>query len=260
MPRRIVIHAGFHKTGTSSVQQILRANRARLRPWLRSVLNGQMRELLQAARGYSTWRDPITLAKFAIRFQALLTGIGGMPKRALCLSAEELSGHLPGRGTLVDYAAAPVLANEMARIATKIHPDAELVFFYSTRDPQSWLRSAYWEHVKSSSMTLGWEDFARRFGGANDLDAIARQIARTHRVRHCRLEDTAQLPAAPLLELCGVPMDVQRDLPPLPVANRRCDDAVLLALLAANRDYPDRDARKAAKRAILDAARENPSD
>ena len=30
--RRIIIHAGFHKTGTTSLQQTLRANRAALRP------------------------------------------------------------------------------------------------------------------------------------------------------------------------------------------------------------------------------------
>ena len=31
MPRRIILHAGFHKTGTSSIQATLRENRVALK-------------------------------------------------------------------------------------------------------------------------------------------------------------------------------------------------------------------------------------
>ena len=72
MPRRIVVHAGFHKTGTSTVQALLRDNREALKPYLRSMLKGGMTELLSAARGFSTWRDPVTLAKFDHRLRAML--------------------------------------------------------------------------------------------------------------------------------------------------------------------------------------------
>ena len=47
---RILIHAGFHKTGTTSVQAALRRNREALAPWLRLRLPGQTRTLRQAAR------------------------------------------------------------------------------------------------------------------------------------------------------------------------------------------------------------------
>lgn len=262
MPRRIVIHAGFHKTGTSTVQQVLRENRASLKPHLRSVLKGQMQDLLHAARGYSTWRDPLTLAKFARRFETLLRGISPMPRRVLCLSAEELSGHLPGREGIGDYAAAPILAAEMARIIARVHPGTPVAFYYSTRAPQAWLRSAYWEHVKSSSLTMDWDDYAETYAESADLDAIADAVAaaQPHPVHRARLEDAAALPAGPatpLLTLCGVPPERQARLHiPAPVNESR-DDAVLLALLAANRDYPDRDARVAAKRAILKAAQKD---
>lgn len=261
MPRRIVIHAGFHKTGTSTLQQVLKTNRALLKPHLRSVLRGEMTDLVHAARGYSTWRDPFTLDKFAGRLRALLERIGDMPKRCLCLSAEELSGHLPGREGIADYSAAPVLAAEMARIAAEIHPGTPLTFFYSTRDPGAWLRSAYWEHVKASSLARDWDDFAASNRTAADLDKVVDAVAavQPNPVERARLEDTAALPAGPatpLLRLCGVPEDRLAALTPVPPANRRRDDAVLLALLAANRDYTDRDARNSAKQAILKAAQE----
>lgn len=262
MPRRIVIHAGFHKTGTSSVQQVLRINRHLLKPQMRSVLKGSMTGLIHAARGYSTWRDPLTLAKFSHRFEDLLSRHADMPRRSLCLSGEELAGHLPGRGALADYSAAPVLAAQMARIVKTTYPRTELIFFYSTRAPDAWLRSAYWEHVKSSSMTMDWDAFSKTYGHAADLDRIVDDIAVVHPgiVRRARLEDATGLPAGPatpVLELCGVTHAVMQSLTMPPPANERRSEAVLLALLAANRDYPDRDARISAKRAILRAAQED---
>jgi len=259
MPRRIIIHAGFHKTGTSSVQQVLRINRPLLKPYMRSALKGVMRNLTHAARGFSTWRDPLTLAKFSHRFETVLNQNSNMPRRTLCLSAEELSGHLPGRGTLDDYSAAPILAAEMARITQRVFPRAELAFFYSTRAPETWLRSAYWEHVKSSSLTMGWEEFGETYRAAADLDAIVDKIAEaiSCKVHRARLEESTALaagPATPVLELCGVAASVWADLSFPAPANEQRDEGVLLALLAANRDYPDRDARKQAKQAILKTA------
>ena len=265
MPRAIVIHPGFHKTGTSTLQQVLRLNRPALKRQLRIVLRGEMRDLVHAARGYSTWRDPFTLDKFARRFRDLLERLGRMPKRVLCLSCEELSGHLPGREGIPDYSAATVLAAEMARIAAEVHPGTPLHFHLTLRQTEPWLRSAYWEHVKASSMTKGWEEFAEATRPGADLAAAADAMAAALPcpVHRSWLEESATLPlgpAGPLLELCGVSGEALRGLEPVPPANTRPDDSVLLALLAANRDYTDRDARAAAKQAILSAAQERPRD
>ena len=265
MPRAIVIHSGFHKTGTSTLQHLLRRNRPALKAHMRIVLKGEMPELTHAARGYSTWRDPFTLDKFAHRFRALLERVGQMPKRVLCLTAEELSGHLPGREGIPDYSAAPVLAGEMVGILADMHPGTPITFYLTLRDPEPWLRSAYWEHVKASSMTRDWADFAQATRPGADLDAAADAVAAAvpGLVIRQRLEDcTGQPlgPAGPLLDICGIPPDLQQGLDLVPPANTRHDDTVLLALLSANRAYSDRDARQAAKRAILDAAREAPDD
>lgn len=263
MPDRIVIHAGFHKTGTSSVQHVLRDNRAALRPMVRSVLKGVMRDVLHASRGFSTWRDPFSLIKFRARFQTLLEKNAAMPQSTLCVSAEELSGHLPGRGDLMDYSAAPDLAVEMASVAAECYPHAKVCFFYSTREPDVWLKSAYWEHVKSSSLTLDWDAFDNKYRAAADLNGIVAQIAErvSCPVYHTPLEASRSLPAGPatpLLKLCGVPPNIIDTLTRSAPVNEQQDQTVLLALLAANRDYPERNARKAAKLAILKAAREKP--
>ncbi|WP_299566311.1 hypothetical protein [uncultured Sulfitobacter sp.] len=256
MPRRIVIHAGFHKTGTSTVQQVLRANRKALMPALALRLKGQMTELMHATRGYSTYGTDAALDKVGRRFDALLAGLPGMPRRTLLLSAEELSGHMPGRGSLVTYEAAPVLSYLFWERAKAAYPEAPVIFCFSTRAPEAWLRSAWAEHVKSSAMTLDFKTFCDRYPRAPALDGIVQDV--TSRVpapvHSYRLEDCATLPlgpADPVLDLCDIPAEIRHTLIPQPPQNTRVSDDTLAALLDANRRYRDRETRDAAKSDIL---------
>ena len=260
MPRRIVIHAGFHKTGTTSIQQTLKLNRPVLKPVLRSVLRPGMKELVTAARGFSTEGDALSRAKFHNRFGSFLYEQPPMRRRVLCLSAEELSGHLPGRPKTPDYRAAVKLAQDMAAGAHMVFPYAELVFFYTTRNPDDWLASAYSEHVKSSSMTMGFDEFASKYHRAADLEGIIGQVASavSAKVVHSRLEETLDDtfgPATRLLDICEVPQDVRDQMTRPEPANRRPDRDVMDALLEANRTIKDKAARHAAKEDILAAAR-----
>jgi len=260
MPRRILIHAGFHKTGTSTLQATLRENRVALKYHVALRLRWHMKELVSATRGFSTWRDPLTLLKVQHRFDRLLAELPEMPHRTLVISSEELAGHLPGRGELADYSAAPELLSTFHDLARARFPEAEILFYLSTRAPEPWLASAYWEHVKASSMTLDFDTFHERYAAAADLDGMVAQIAERLPVpvHHCALEDCRDRslgPAEPLLDLCDLPLDVQVELVPAPRTNARMGDAVLQALLEANRRHPDPDARNAAKAAILSEAR-----
>lgn len=262
MPRKVVIHSGFHKTGTSTVQQALRENRRLLQPHLAVRLKGQMKELMHATRGYSMWRDPLTLAKATRRFGAVLDGLVDMPRRVLVISAEELSGHMPGRDNLLDYSAAPILLKRFCSEIADRFPHAEQAIYFSTRAPDEWLKSAYWEHVKSSSMTLGYDVFARSFRGATDFEKVISDVQEgvTASVHSCPLETSANLPlgpADPLFDLCDMPLDLRAKIIPKKAENRRYDDAVLLALLDANRAYADRDERKAVKQKIMVEAQKN---
>lgn len=256
MPRAIVIHAGFHKTGTSTIQHTLRQNRALLKPFMAIRLKPQMKDLLHAARGFSTWRDPLTLWKVERRFSALLKGLPGMPRRVLCVSAEELSGHMPGRGALRDYSAAPVLAARYAAICANLFPNVPVHFCFGTRNADTWVRSAWAEHVKSAALTLEHDAFAQSYPEAARLDDVIDQTrSATGCATHAMpLEAHNDVPARPLLDLCGVPADVQAACTAPAAVNTRLPDGVLLDLLSANRAYADRNARKAAKRAILKAA------
>ena len=260
MPRRIILHPGFHKTGTSSLQATLRANRTALKPHIALRLRWHMKDLLHATRGYSTWRDPLTLLKAEHRFETLLDGLPQMPRRTLALSAEELAGHLPGRGDLADYSAAPELLEIFIRSLRQRFPQAEIIVYLSTRAPADWIASAYWEHVKASSMTLNLADFTARYAPSSDLDAMVQEITRRLPcpVHQTRLEDCRDLPlgpATPLLDLCELPQDLLKQLTLPPPANQRLPADLLQALLDANRRHADDpQARRRAKTALLTQA------
>ncbi|MEH6645170.1 hypothetical protein [Sulfitobacter sp.] len=256
MPRKIVIHAGFHKTGTSSVQAVLRANRKALMPAVAIRLKGQMQELMHATRGYSTFGNEDALNKVSHRFDALLADLPGMPRRTLLLSAEELSGHMPGRGALGDYSAAPVLMYLYWQRAQAAFPETPMVFCFGTRAPADWRRSAWAEHVKSSAMALDYASFSAQYPDAHDLDGIVNEVRRRvpAPVNSFALDNCAELPlgpADPVLDLCDVPADLRATLTAQPPQNTRLDDDTLAALLEINRTHRDTDARNAAKAALL---------
>ncbi|WP_370399229.1 hypothetical protein [Sulfitobacter sp. JB4-11] len=259
MPRRIILHAGFHKTGTSTLQNTLRENRVRMKKHTALRLRWHMKELVSATRGYSTWRDPVTLDKVQTRFAALMDDLPGMPRRTLIVSAEELAGHLPGRGTLEDYSAAPILLYAYWEIARQRFPQAEIVIYLSTRAAEPWLESAYWQHVETSNMTMDFDAFRDRYHRAADLGGMVAEIASRvpAPVHHCALEDCKDRPlgpADPLLDLCDLPPDVRAALISAPVANARPDAQVRAALLDINRTQQNPNARRAAKDAILKSA------
>ncbi len=256
MPRRIIIHAGFHKTGTSTIQATLRENRVALKKQIALRLRWHLKDVVSAARGYSTDHDPLTLIKLQSRFGQMVNELPGMPRRTLIISAEELSGHLPGRGNIMDYSAAPVLLYAYWEIVTARYPEAEVLVYVSTRDPETWLVSAYWEHVKSSSMTMDFDAFRQKYHKAADLNGMVAEIAsrvpapvHRHRLENCR--DLPLGPTDPLLDLCDIPLSLRPTLVPVPKTNVRMGDNVLQALLEANRTQTGDRARKEAKEAIL---------
>ncbi len=254
MTAPLVIHAGFHKTGTSSVQAILRANRALLKPHMAIALKPRLRDLLHAARGYSTWRDPLTLAKFAHRAEAFLATLPGVKRRGLLLSAEELCGHMPGRKGIDDYGAAPILLAEFAQAAARLWPAPDLRFMLTTRDAQAWLESSYWEHVKSSSLTQDFTAYAARIAPAADLAGVVTQIARA---TGCPAQAIPLKQGGPMaatraiLAPFDLPADTLAALTPVAAQNTRPDPALLARLLHINRTISDRAARKEAKQALL---------
>lgn len=255
--QRIILHPGFHKTATSTVQACLNRNGPQIWPTTALGLGFKFPDLLHAARGYSTWRDPLTLEKFAVRLAEFLTQLDLPPSRKLVMSAEELAGHMPGRRDVADYSALPELMARAVEVLEAQYPQGiDLTIALSTRAPGAWLDSAWAEHVKSSRMVLDLETFRSRYAATADLDSVVSDLRNTvdHPVVSWRLEETQGLPlgpAQPLVDLIDLPPANRAALTPAPEQNARWPREVLEEMLILNRSDLEAGALKAAKRAVI---------
>lgn len=257
---RVLVHAGFHKTGTSTVQQTLRLNKALLKPQLKVVLRPGMVAACEAARAFSDGHDPLHLALFRYEIAQVLDGGRRKDTRPVLLCSEDLCGHMPGRRGLKSYAAAPILMQTLAHTIEQVRPGTEVQFFLSTRAEPAWLASCHAQHLQASRITQDLPDYAHSHRHSARLRLIVDQVANLvapAKVHSAALEDSQNRPLGPLdpiLDLLRLPDDLRAQLVAAPPANSAPRQAVLDQLLALNQsDLADRDLRTA-KQALLKGA------
>lgn len=254
---RLIVHAGFHKTGTTSLQKTLRKNRAALRPYARIVLRSGIVPLCEAARAFSVSRSEVDLG--LVKYEAALLAETLSPNATVLVSSEDLAGHMPGRRGLRRYDATPRLMSALLYAVRAAQPNADVTLVFTTRAADPWLASCHAQNVRASRMVLSRRDYVRKFRHSADLDAIIGQTAQAvpeTDIKRFALEtcNSALGPAQPLLDLAGVPKAVQDSLISLPRANTKPAPEQLRQLLALNRSDLSDAALKDAKRALNKAA------
>jgi sulfotransferase family protein len=257
---RVIVMPGFHKTGTSSLQAALRANRPVLKPHLRMLMRPRMIALCEAARGYSTRRDALNLAMFQYELAQLAEGWKVDDPRPMLLASEDLAGHMPGRHGLRAYSATPRLMTMLVETLAEVIPTARVEFLFTTRDPDDWLASCHAQHLRASRMTRTAAEYAVQYRGSADLVTIIDRVAETtaHTVHRATLEVSAKQPLGPLtplIDLLDLPADTRLCLTPASAANPSPDSDMLAALLALNRSTMTETELRAAKKALLEGAR-----
>lgn len=255
MPKRIVIHAGFHKTGTTSIQRTLRKNKRLLSPTVRVLLRDGMVGLCEAARAYSIDKSPLNLGLVQFETAETLLNFGDFDG-TLLLSSEDLSGHMPGRRGLNSYDAAPKILNAIYNAAVEVFPKVEVSFFFGTRAAEPWLKSCYVQHLRATRITQSVAEYAMSHKGSAQLgkavDAVQNAVPNAS-VLSSALEDCSSLklgPLDPLLDHLGTPQTIKDQFESFPPANTAPPQAKMDKLLALNRsDLSDADL-KLAKRAL----------
>ena len=259
-PRRIIIHAGFHKTGTTHLQQTLRANRAALRPDVRLVLRPGMNALCESARGYSKTREDYDLGLVKYEAAMLMEVLERETAPTLVISSEDLSGHMPGRHGLRSYGAAPDLMRALSVAFKAVDPNAQLTFFFTTRDADPWLRSCYAQHLRTARMIWDEAEYLKRLKASAALSPIIDQIRSEvpdSDVVTAPLEAHANRPlgmAEALLDLLELPESRRAKFAPPPPRKAALSAGVCTELLALNRSGLEPAALKKAKRAVIDGA------
>lgn len=249
MPPRIIVHAGFHKTGTTSIQKALRAARTRLAP-VRLLLRPDMISLCNSARAYSVSHSDLDLG--LVQYEAALLAEDW--QGTVLLSSEDLTGHMPGRRGVTGYDATPRLMQTMAQAWRAAHPEAQIAFVFTTRAPEPWLASCHMQHLRATRITLTAQEYAARYARSADLaQIIERTIAAVpgHAVHRFALGGTPD-PLVALLDLVGIDPGT---LPPMPHLNRSDPDALRTDLLAINRSDRTEAEARAARKALMKQGR-----
>ncbi len=256
---RVLVHPGFHKTGTTSLQYALKQLADHLDPQLRTLFSDAFPEAVLAARRYSAAPAARKLEKFAGGLTTALAGIDENDPRPLLISSEQLIGRIPGRVGNWSYATTPALVGRAVDVLRdRFGETAEITVWFTTRRPEDWLRSVYWQNLRSMRITEEFDTYRARLAPAARLDEVVAETREglSGRALVCAsaIEEIGGERLGPLgtaLERLGLPTD---KLPPVQAFNVQPKGGAV-EMLALNRSSLDDEALAEAKRDLLQAYR-----
>ena len=257
-PRRVIIHAGFHKTGTTSVQRILKDSHASLSPYLSIILKLDIADLCATAHDFARAPSAMLLARYQRQARACFASWPTDDIRPLLISAEDLCGQIPGRNGRVGYPQAPLL---MAELVAAFPDNADTQIYLSTRERAPWLMSCYGHHLRHAPMRMSEAEFREKQAETPTLSQIAADIADAvgpTPVTTMAIEDVGGMPQGvitPLLDLAGLTADQRQVVRPLRKSNPSMPPDILKQFLILNRTETDATKRNAAKQALITAHR-----
>ncbi len=255
----VILHPGFHKTGTSSLQRALVAHDAIMAPRLRYVLMTEMPDVIRAARKYSRKPKPVNLEAFGRGFEAFLDSLTPEESRPLLITSEDLSGLIPGKFGVTAYSAStPLMSRAVDGVLRRFGKETKIDIWYTTRSPESWQRSVYYQLLRGIRLTESFAEFQKNWAQAAQLDEVVeatkQSVADRASVDAGQLEECFGKPLGPLgvfLERYGISAD---GLPPLPIENVQ-PKGVADELLAINRSEMSDAVATEAKRRVLNKHR-----
>lgn len=258
---RVLVQAGFHKTGNKSIQSFFRQNEQALAPFCRMVFKWNMRDANSAAHAFGTRPGPLRRNEMRQAFRADVQRIAAQPATTYLLFAEDLAGPMPGLNDVPNYGAAPLIAKELCRVAlAQFGPETSVSFHYTTRKPDPWVSSLYRHHVLDGRLITPFADFQQQYLQAANFENVLAEIGRKARpagVVSQSLEATQDLrfgPASSLLDQLQVPQAVISDLMPPQLEHKGLAEDMVGEMLKLNRDIEDRDQLRLAKAKLIGAA------
>lgn len=179
--RKIILHPGFHKTGTTSLQHFLRENLEVLSDYADFYFEDDLGDVSWEARHYG--KRPLFWLKerFRAHFRAFLATV---PEReTIVISCEALSGVMPGYNNLfhrpvISYEpiARPLIELITEELRARFGDAPALTVVFTTRESDSWLKSVF-GHVSRTRGTMeGFATFRSAFPRRSDLAREARAI------------------------------------------------------------------------------------
>ncbi|SFK83267.1 hypothetical protein [Shimia haliotis] len=216
--RRVIVHIGAQKTGSTSLHRFLKLNQEALagRVDIRVPTKGSLtRELGKTCAMYSLKpaAHKTSLVNLLGQVRAELEG----DERVCIISHENIIGAMMGRRDV--RALYPRAGEIMGLIEAELAPFKPDYVFY-TRERDGWLKSVYNQAVKSDSYAGTKAQFEAEVAEARDWSAVAQEIADVvgkDRLSVFALEEetTPERPGQQLLKLAGLTDDEINTLAPL---------------------------------------------
>ncbi len=260
----VIIHAGFHKTGTTSVQAMIERERDRLSDYANFYVKGQIGPARDIARRYGQFPNRYTLKRFADAFEEFLNKCpSGKP---IVISRETLSGAmLTGEGRWPfrrdRYKRISLnLARVMVQAAQNVFgPEVQVTLLYTTRDDAGYLRSVYGHMLRDSELTESFEEFQQRFRHEINLQKTANKISKALpkvnvvTASLAEISQSARGPGQIILDVLNIPNDLQAQIkPPIMRNNPGISDELADQLLQLNQtDMRSRDRTRAKKELVM---------
>ena len=233
-------------------------NDKHLWPYMALVMPAHISEVIKFATTHSVIGGPISCDKLRLRMVEFLRSLDIGKKRHLCISAEDLVGLTQGCSGKETYAGSPALmATARDALYEVFGPDLPITFYLSTRNPDRWLRSSYWQNLRSLPLRMAYATFAETCPDAANFDPI---IAQTREalgytpLLPTAMEDRRFMrfgPSTPSIRLFALPPETL-DALTMPISHNASPSAEIIAeVLALNRSGLNRDTLDTRKKALL---------
>ena len=231
--RRLVLHLGVQKTGTTSLQRFLEANSGRLSDVLivRTPRDAEvMHPLGRAAIAYSLGPEKDLATRLRDAFGNVLDGLPDGPQTVL-ISHENVAGAMPGCGGETRlYPTLPRIVRLLDEVAGAKGFAPEYVFY--TRRMTMWKPSVWAQAVRTDGYAGTRAEFdvaTAALPGWGDLERRLSEATGAGRLHRLRLEDETDphRPGRQLLALAGLPEERIAMLAPIgaPAMERLSDSS-----------------------------------
>ncbi|GEM_PF-350103 len=215
-PVRVIVHAGFHKTGTTSLQDFLSSKQDALQDHYRFYGKLDFRKAGAHARIYGQRPFPWRLWRFRRSFRGFLNSIEDF--HTIILSRETFSGGMPGHRRLsrrmvktYQSAARPLATVILAELRKRFGAGTDITFVYTVRDTDDWRKSVHGHLLRSIRLRDDLEAFSARFPDQQGPEYEARKMALfldpvpVITIRLEDFQDDKEGPAAAILDMLDVP-------------------------------------------------------
>ncbi len=173
----VFLHIGLHKTGTTTLQAVLEANRTALGPQT-TLLNHNSDRLMPVQRAclaFARKRSPATGQQIARSLAAVLQEAEAEGAQKVIVSSEMLTGPVPAPHRLGGIAGSAVQIAPFLREGVAGH-DGQFCLY--TRDQTRWLISLHAHLLRSRGVRMTRDDFIARIEASGfEIETFAESIA-----------------------------------------------------------------------------------